>query len=104
MSYLPHLTYGVRLRLHKDFEEMGKNRLVLKAKKQEIQAQLPSRLRYACSNLPSFTRSTLLPSLLNFGFFFSFFPYLVVAGHCRRHCNEQTGISSRITAEHNHRL
>ena len=96
--------YGVRLKLHKGFEEMGKNSLIFKAKKQEIQAQLPSRLCKACRNLPPFTRATLLPSLLNFGFFLSFFPYLVVAGHCRRHCNEETGISSRIEAERNHRL
>lgn len=50
------------------------------------------------------TTAILLPSLLSFAFFFSFFPCLVVAGHCRRHCNKQTGISSSIEAECNHRL
>ena len=101
---MTYLTYGVRLKLHRGFEEMGKNRFIFKAKKQEVQAQLPSRLCKAYRNLLPFTRATLLPSLLNFSFFFSSIPYLVAAGHCRRHCNEETGISSRIEAECNHGL
>lgn len=95
------LTHGVRLKPHKGFEKMGKTKLILKAKKQEIQAQLLRRLCKACRNLSPFTRAALPPSLLSF--FFSFFPYLLVAGHSSRHCNE-AGISSTIKAEHNHRL
>lgn len=101
---ISQLTYRVRPKVHESFEERGKNRLIFKVKKQEIQVQLPSRLHKACRKLPRFTRVTLLCSLLNFNFFTLLFPHFILAGYCRRHCNEEMGISSRIEAEHNHRL
>lgn len=70
---ISQLTHGVRLKAHESFEERGKNWLVFKVKKQEIQVQLLSRLHKAGRKLPlsqespssaDFSTSASLPFLL----------------------------------------